>query len=285
MNRAFFHGLKVVAQQKAEALLLDLFPGAAAAFSLRKLRSDYTGAAIRVRRSSDNAEQDFTATEITDGTLTTFCGAGDGFVSVWYNQGSGNDAVQNTASNQPKIVDDGVVVKDNGKPAIKFDGTNDFMSVSHSADLNFTADNELSISLVTNPKAQTNNFPRLLSKFGSINNRYNILVPTNPSAYTFAGSDNQVSFQDPVVYNGNLKIITAMLLDGAAKGFIDENQVINETVNLGFTTNTADLRIGDRVGLDRNYAGDISELIIWNQDKSGVYNSISNNINDHYAIY
>ena len=38
--------------------LLDLFPNAAAAYSLRKLRAAYSGAAVRVRRSSDNTEQD-----------------------------------------------------------------------------------------------------------------------------------------------------------------------------------------------------------------------------------
>jgi hypothetical protein len=43
---------------KAQPLLLDLFPNAAVAYSLRKLRTDYSGSAIRVRRSRDNAEQD-----------------------------------------------------------------------------------------------------------------------------------------------------------------------------------------------------------------------------------
>jgi hypothetical protein len=38
--------------------LLDTYGGAAAAYSLRKLKSDYTGPAIRVRRSSDNTSQD-----------------------------------------------------------------------------------------------------------------------------------------------------------------------------------------------------------------------------------
>jgi len=38
--------------------LLDLYSGAAAAYSLRKLRNAYAGSAIRVRRSSDNTAQD-----------------------------------------------------------------------------------------------------------------------------------------------------------------------------------------------------------------------------------
>ena len=44
------------------ALLLDSYPGASVAYSLRKLSSTYAGSAIRVRRSSDNAEQDINFT-------------------------------------------------------------------------------------------------------------------------------------------------------------------------------------------------------------------------------
>ena len=42
-----------------KGLLLDVYPNAAVAYSLRKLRSGYTGSAIRVRRNVDSLEQDF----------------------------------------------------------------------------------------------------------------------------------------------------------------------------------------------------------------------------------
>ena len=102
--------------------LLDEYPNAAAAYSLRDLASASVGSAVvRVRRSSDNTEQDFTATEITDGTLTTFTGANDGFVTTWYDQsGNGVDGVQSTANIQPIIVSNGVLESDNGKPTINF---------------------------------------------------------------------------------------------------------------------------------------------------------------------
>jgi len=100
-------------------LLVD-YPGASAAYSLRNL-IDTTTNVVRVRRSSDNTEQDFTATEITDGTLTTFTGANDGFVTTWYDQsGNGQDAVQATANIQPIIVSNGVLESDNGKPTLNF---------------------------------------------------------------------------------------------------------------------------------------------------------------------
>ena len=56
------HGI-VGSQIQSFVGLLDTYPNAAAAYSVRKLRTAYTGSAIRVRRSSDNAEQNigFTA--------------------------------------------------------------------------------------------------------------------------------------------------------------------------------------------------------------------------------
>jgi hypothetical protein len=58
--------------------LLDLVPGAAAAYSLRSLSNSYAGPVVTVRRSSDDAEDSFTAAEVSDGTLAAFCGAGMG---------------------------------------------------------------------------------------------------------------------------------------------------------------------------------------------------------------
>jgi hypothetical protein len=118
----------------ARPLLLDAVPGAAAAYSLRQLSNAYTGPVVTVRRSSDNAEEDFKASEIDDGTLTAFCGAGDGLVKTWFDQsGSGNDASQGTAAAQPKIVDSGTLVTEGGKAALDFDGTDDWFAVSLSS--------------------------------------------------------------------------------------------------------------------------------------------------------
>ena len=102
--------------------LLDLYPGAAAAYSLRALSASFLNQPIiRVRRSSDNAEADFTAAQITNGTLTTWTGANDGFVRTWYDQsGNARHAEQTTAGNQPQIVDVGVLETDGGLPAIRF---------------------------------------------------------------------------------------------------------------------------------------------------------------------
>lgn len=108
-----------------QLLLLDRVKGASLAFSLRKLRNNYAGYAIRVRRSSDSTEQDigFTGTNRLDiGALLAFVGAGnDGFISKWYDQsGNGFEAAQATGANQPQIVSAGAVLTQNSKPSVKF---------------------------------------------------------------------------------------------------------------------------------------------------------------------
>ena len=62
---------------KAQPLLLDLYPSAAAAYSLRKLRNGYTGSAIQVRRESDDATQNIAFDllgELDTSTLLNFVG-------------------------------------------------------------------------------------------------------------------------------------------------------------------------------------------------------------------
>ena len=105
--------------------LLDTYSGAAAAYSLRLLDSSYVGSAIRVRRSSDNTEQDIGFNvfgELDTVSLLAFAGTGDAFVKTWYDQsGNSNDATQTATGSQPQIVSSGAVIVENGKPAVEFD--------------------------------------------------------------------------------------------------------------------------------------------------------------------
>tara|TARA_R110002020_G_scaffold210323_1_gene416337 strand:+ start:285 stop:1190 length:906 start_codon:yes stop_codon:yes gene_type:complete len=74
-------------------LLDDYGDDAYLAWSLRKLRSTYTGSAIRVRRDSDDAELDigFVDNYLDTGSLYTFLsGSGDyGRLHTWYDQSGG----------------------------------------------------------------------------------------------------------------------------------------------------------------------------------------------------
>lgn len=89
---------------------------AVGAWSLyRRLVGSYGGNCIRVRRSSDDSEQDigFGADGYLDeSALSTFVGSNNGFVAKVYDQsGNSNDLSQSTNSQQPQIVVSGVINK------------------------------------------------------------------------------------------------------------------------------------------------------------------------------
>ena len=95
------------------------------AVSLYRLRSSYSGPLIRVRRSSDNAEQNIGAGTVAGGLDTTalsaFCSTSSCFVRSWFDQsGNGRDAGNATNSWQPRIVNAGTIERLNGLPAPYF---------------------------------------------------------------------------------------------------------------------------------------------------------------------
>jgi hypothetical protein len=105
--------------------VLDSLPAAAAAYSFRRLRTAYAGPAWRVRRASDNAEQDIAPGDTA--ALLAFCAATNGFRVTAYDQtGNGRHRTQATAANQPQVVTAGALtVTQNGRPGAAFDGVND----------------------------------------------------------------------------------------------------------------------------------------------------------------
>lgn len=115
-------GLLLLMGDSGQRPLLDSYT-AAVGYSLRRLRTAYTGSAVRVRRSSDNAEQDigFVSGRLDTASLLSFCGAGNGFVTTWYDQVGTNNAGQGTAADQPQIVSSGsLIVTERNVAAIQF---------------------------------------------------------------------------------------------------------------------------------------------------------------------
>jgi hypothetical protein len=142
----------------------------ATAYSLRKLSCSYFGNAIQVRRSSDNAVQDIGFTSLGDLdtiSLKTFIGANSGFIAIWYDQSSnGRNASQANTARQPRIVNAGVIERQNTKPAIYFGGltrglfTGNFSGYATAACFNGVAkvNTNLTYNTIVN-KTNNNNFP------------------------------------------------------------------------------------------------------------------------------
>ena len=246
-------------------LLLDLYPGSAAAYSLRSL-SYYTTNVVRVRRDSDNAEQDFTAAEITNGTLEAFVGAGNnGYVVTWYDQsGNGNDATQTVAASQPKIIDNGIVITENGLPAVDFDGTDDYFSIT--------------------PIAQTSEFSHFVTSKGSgflygtgtggtDYLRYNgyIRISINGTTLTEITNVDNLQTQTSII-RSNTDLTTI---------YYNSNTGASSTISGDFNSNT----IGGYNNGTILWNGNIQEHIIYSTDQSSNRTAIEQNINEHYNIY
>jgi len=247
-------------------LLLEDYPGAAAAYSLRNL-IDTTTNVVRVRRSSDNTEQDFSAAEITDGTLTTFTGANDGFVTTWYDQsGNGVDGVQATAIQQPKIVSAGSLIVENSLPTLDF-ATNKYMRA------------------ITGVNAQPNTFIHVI-RLNNNNNKNitdsytggrNGLFTTATGVYSlYAGS-----FRPGVSANtSSIELIFSLFNNTSS--YIAKNSSASPIGNSG-TQSSDSLSIGGVIS--GNFDGVMSELIFYNLDQSANRTAIETNINNYYSIY
>ncbi len=112
--------------------ILDKVPGAVAAFSCnRVLKTSYIGQSlIRVRRSSDNVEQNIIpiGNILDSSSLNAFAGANNAYADILYNQINTNNAnfIQATLANQPLIISSGNINKLNNKPALNFNGTSQY---------------------------------------------------------------------------------------------------------------------------------------------------------------
>ena len=123
------YSFAVFYNEQFDGKLFDTYDDYVGGWSLRKLRSGYTGNCITVRRTgSSPASSDIgfdSEGNLDTAALLSFVGSDDGFVTKWYDQGGSNDLIQAATANQPQIVSSGAVITLNGKPAMDFDGSND----------------------------------------------------------------------------------------------------------------------------------------------------------------
>jgi hypothetical protein len=279
-------------------LLLDDYPNAAAAYSLRKLRTAYTGSAIRVRRSNDNTEQDigFVGNDLDTASLKTFVGANSGFVTTWYDQSTNaRDATQTTAANQPRIVNAGTVQRENGKVTLFFDGTND--NLTRSAGAYLTNVNQGFIFSI-NKRDANNASEAVIIQFRTSTSLTRALLSYRISAagnQGIGGGGRRLdsdAFQAVGTnsYNGNLLLASVHFNWQNALLNVYENGLGAGTRNpfqtSGNTSNTnGDFFIGCGNGNTNFLNGKISEIIVYNTDQSSNRTGIETNINSYYGIY
>ena len=264
--------------QSGNSFILDGYPNAAAGYSLRKLSSTYSGSAIRVRRSSDNAEQNigFNVSNTLDTTaLLAFCGAGNGFVTTWYDQsGNAKDIGNTTAVRQPQIVSAGAVLLENTKPTIRFDGSNDDFSAGFGTILNQPS---TMFSVVTPLTLALGTTRHLIDKH-SAGNRQAVYMLVSNNIALFSGS----SFDSGVPFTTTQQLITTTF--NSTNSTINRNSWATITGNAG-TQNQDGLRIGSNSGIASFFNMNLQEVILYNFDQSLNIPNIKLNINTFYNVY
>jgi hypothetical protein len=281
--------------------LLDLYPSASAAYSLRRLSSTYTGDAIRVRRLLDNAEQNigFDALGNLDTTaLNTFCSGTNGFVTTWYDQsGNGYNATQTTSLNQPQIVSSGSILLLNSKPCINFNGTTNLLDLPSGLANVFQGQGKAMSSF------NVNTYPILSSQ-----NLFVLSSSVNNDAYYYSGSSTTLgkyrfvargasgllkqyqSINNFTIGNQYLKVdILNLESAGVQLGSSWVNNILDINAQDYATTSKA-LNQGAIGALKRMstagyYNGNHQELIIYPTEQTSNRLDIQSNINSYYAIY
>jgi hypothetical protein len=263
-------------------LLLDDYPNAAAAYSLRKLRTAYTGSAIRIRRSSDNTETDigFVANGLDTTTLTTFCGAGNGFVTTWYDQsGNANDANQTTTANQPRIVSSGVVELEGSKPTLFWYNTTCGLNI-----VGRPLTGATTISFFSVANAQTSNAYEMLFTVGNSSSYINIRKNVGGTFMEYIFSNLSTATTNSVTVNSAIKLYN-LIKNGLSYDYrINTSVDVQGTYPSNVATVDAQTMIGARLD-GFSWQGTISEMIIYRTDQSANRTNINNNINTNYSIY
>lgn len=273
---------------------LASYPGASVAYSLRNL-IDTTTNVVRVRRSSDNTEQDFTATQITDGTLVTFTGANNGFVTVWYDQsGNSNNLIQNIALKQLLIVISGQLILNNGLPSME---TNGLSSCSFGTlpnnQLAFTHESDATWSIVYN----FTSIGIISRSTGNINKgSLGLQLRSNPSPKIANGSGVDYSIDylvGPSITNQTVNLLwdyDLSILNMPQKTSMMENETVvqtgNATVQSGAIGSSNQPFSFNGINDGRfGSVGKYQEWIIWDSRLDSDRAGIQSNINSYYTIY
>ena len=257
------------------ALLLDTYTGAAAAYSLRLLRTAYTGNCIRVRRSSDNAEQNigFVANVLDTASLLTFCGVGNGFVTTWYDQsGNANNGVQTTAFNQPQIVSSGAMITTNGKNSLLFNSSKLMLLGS-----SITVGASSYASLVGKRPASGDK----LIGLARWNTNGHAMYLWSDNKYYFLGKTNSYLGSSATDTTTAQLLLTGQNSAGTMSMFKNSG-AITSTPNAIVYSTLVD-SIGGSSGSLANC--NLQETILYNSDQSANRTGIETNINTFYTIY
>lgn len=256
-------------------LLLDDYPGAAAAYSLRKLRTAYTGNCIRVNRSSDLTQMDigFNASGTLDTTtLITFVGVSTSQIVIWYDQsGNGRNTITFNQANAPRIIISGVLQLQLAKPTISF-----FTSSLCGLRTAYNLTNPFTMIGVLAQDSGATTATRIFSS----DNSANLLTIARGNVTSVYTNGNVVNFPSRVMTQTYLVSFSRQ----TTTSFVYQNGVI--VPNSATLSNDFGLfAMNSTTGVTEGVNSRISEVVLYSSNQNSNIAGINTNINSFYSIY
>ena len=285
-------------------LLLDSYPNAHRAYSVRKLRTEYTGYAMKVREGSgmnytaDVAFDDDGWVSLdskiynrsdsgTNGvTLTSFLSGYSNpalLVTVWYDQsGEGVNATQGTAAAQPTLSSGSGSLITEGSPArasLLFDGSNDYLFVDEAG---------LSMGPLT--------APAVVSHTGTGTDPvWNLSFSSGAYFLHYIGSGpaDQFWYDTGVVAshsaNTSQKLFSYTSGSGTDQQILYANGVASSDKGDSSATASLNDHAHNGLGLIYDYSlfygGEFQEFIVYDSDQRSNLSGIESEINTAFSIY
>ena len=198
----------------------------------------------------------------------------DGFVETWYDQsGNGNDAVQETASNQPKIVDAGVLVSG----GLDFDGVDDDLDLPQ---VITSIDSASSFVVAKSDTTSSTRTSLSLSRNAPNAARFYTTIMVGGSFYFGYGSSTTAVSLGAA--NTDRHLFAGIADASTAEGFIDGVSGGSIASSSGYSPQNGGI---GSVNATTFWSGQIQEIIIYDSDQSANRAAIETNINNQYDIY
>lgn len=267
----------------APSLLLDTYSGAAVAYSLRKLRTDYSGPAITLKVLDGGANPEHQIFFDGNGEVDTtqiqqLCGPFEGVVAQWWDQsGNNNHASQTNILSMPKIYQvvegSGSILTTNGKPHIQFDGVND----------------QLNANYINTPTTYSH---FVVSKVATIAPNVYTILQINSNSLLRANNGNLQfltntgSYQGVFVgFNTNQNLISA-IWNGSQNNLALNNNSFSTGSVSGTSITSSTIGIGWQPSAGGNYSNLYAqEIIRYTSNQLTNRTGINTNINTYYGIY
>ena len=262
----------------------DLVDSSGSAITIQK-NGFYSGKLASANLTNTGTRLAFLTNQTTDGYTFTISNlrysriARNGFVETWYDQsGNGNNATQGTATNQPAIVENGGLVTVNSKPAIKFDGSDNYLII----------DSELKFNSSDSDKANT------IFNVASIVSGNRSYMGLGSGTFNWLG----VPYLNDYIYRDNGGNIistseTVPLNQQISFTFVSDESNDIETYQNGTSIDTNDSTFTSHLrikNIGRSYNGanynemSSQEIVFYADDKTSDISDLHNDINNYYGI-